>query len=79
MRNCLRLLAASAILVAVLVFPNSASAAGIRCFAVEDVAPDQGMICRITCVICEDQDNGNAVVGQDCYDNVCWFGGRPAI
>jgi hypothetical protein len=78
-KNCLRLLAAFAILVGVMVFPDLASAAGIHCFSVENVAPDQGMICRITCVLCEDQDNGNAVVGESCYDNVCWFGGRPAI
>lgn len=74
MRSVVRLLAAASILAIAVIFPYQAHAAGIRCFAEQKFGPDQGMICSITCVICEDQDNNNAVVGQSCYDNVCWFG-----
>jgi hypothetical protein len=75
MRLPQRLLASTVVLAVAVFLPHRATASGIYCSSYETVGPKYGiMFCRSTCVYCIDQDNGDNLVGLDCYDDVCWFG-----
>lgn len=60
--------------------PSQAKARGFYCSSYDIVEPKYGgMVCRTTCVYCVDTDRNNELVSESCYDNSCWFGGRPAM
>jgi hypothetical protein len=74
MRPLQRLLFPVLVLSAAILLPARASAKGIYCSSYDAVGPKYGsMYCRTVCVYCVDQDNGNSLVGLDCYDGSCWF------